>query len=71
MNVLNHRIIGTNFLEIFYRTLNVSTKAITNTILGGEFMSLCWYQIKEMLDRITKNNYDGILMRYKDQLVLT
>ena len=47
---------GRNLLEIFYRALNVNTKAVADTITGGAFMSLRWDQASEILDRVTKTN---------------
>lgn len=39
-SVPNNRIMRRNFLKIFNRALNVNTKIVDNTIIGGAFVSL-------------------------------
>lgn len=56
LNVPNHRMTSRNLLDTFYRALRSSTKPITDTISGEEFMCLHWDQVFEILNQITKTN---------------
>lgn len=45
MNVPNHRNSRRNFLEIFYKTININTKAMAGTITGEVSMNLYLEQV--------------------------
>lgn len=51
MMVPNHRMLGRNFLLIFYHALNTSSKYVKNTIIGESFISLRWEATLKMLER--------------------
>lgn len=55
-NAPNHRITEKSLIEIFYIAFNANTKALTDTITRGFFMSLRYEHDLEMLYHITKNN---------------
>lgn len=48
-----HQILGSNLLEILYRSLNISFKGVADTIFRGALMYLCWDMAKEILDEIS------------------
>lgn len=39
--------------DIFYKSLNANNKAIADTVIKGDFMSLLWGQASTILNRIT------------------
>lgn len=47
--VPNHKIRASNLLEIFYNSLNVSSRVMADTILGGAFMRLWWDAAQESM----------------------
>lgn len=56
INITYHKILGRNFVEIFCGVLNENTKAVANTIIDRDFMSL-WYDLAEkILHRISKGS---------------
>lgn len=53
----NHRILERNLLKRFYKALNANTKAISDTIFGGDFMSLHWELAIKILVHVSKTNW--------------
>lgn len=56
MLVYNHKILGSNLLDIFYSFLNDNTKVFADNIIYGAFMILCWELTVEILDWVSKTN---------------
>ncbi|KAF3655859.1 putative serine/threonine-protein kinase TOR-like isoform X1 [Capsicum annuum] len=54
--VPHHRILGSNLLEIFYRSLYISSRVMADTIFGSALMRLRWDMDQEMLDEIFVTN---------------
>lgn len=49
-NMPNHRIIGKNLIEIFFRALNANINVIEETITGEAFMGLRWEYVSKIFD---------------------
>lgn len=59
MLVPNHKILGRNLLEIFYRALKAKTKIVADTITDGAFMTIRWELAVEILDQISNTNREA------------
>lgn len=51
-----HRIPRSNFMEIFYISINVSSRVMVYSISGGALMRLYWDIAQEMLYEISITN---------------
>lgn len=68
--VPNQWILGTNIFEIFYKALNISSRAMAYATAGGAFIGLHWEAATEVLDKISLTNEGGILKRLRGVLAL-
>lgn len=54
--VPHHRILGFNLLEIFYRSLSVSSRVMAGIIFGDSLIGLRWEMAQLVLDKIFVTN---------------
>lgn len=56
ITVPNHIILGRNLLKIFHRSMNMSTKAVSDTITSWTFVSIRWELAMKILDQVSNTN---------------